>query len=80
VAAGRVGDVAAVAHGGLVGAVGAVVGAHGLAQPAMVGTVRLSRQPARAPHYQESCPPRQTDPPGGPIMTDAIALRPRAAG
>ena len=48
VAAGRVGDVAAVAHGGLVGAVGAVVGAHGLAQPAMVGTVRLFRQPAGA--------------------------------
>jgi hypothetical protein len=48
VAAGRVGDVAAVAHGGLVGAVGAVVGAHGLAQPAMVGTVRLFREPAGA--------------------------------
>ena len=48
VAAGRVGDVAAVARGGLVGAVGAVVGAHGLAQPAMVGTVRLFREPAGA--------------------------------
>jgi hypothetical protein len=48
VAAGRVGEVAAVARGGLVGAVGAVVGAHGLAQPAMVGTVRLFREPARA--------------------------------
>ena len=47
-AAGRVGDVAAVARGGLVDAVGAVVGAHGLAQPAMVGTVRLFREPARA--------------------------------
>ena len=46
VAAGRVGEVAAVARGGLVHAVGAVVGAHGLAQPAMVGTVRLFRQPA----------------------------------
>jgi hypothetical protein len=43
VAAGRVGGVAAVARGGLVGA---VVGAHGLAQPAMVGTVRLFREPA----------------------------------
>jgi hypothetical protein len=46
VAAGRVGDVAAVACGGLVDAVGAVVGAHGLAQPVMVGTVRLFREPA----------------------------------
>jgi len=46
VAAGRVGGVAAVVCGGLVGAVGAVVGAHGLAQPAMVGTVRLFREPA----------------------------------
>jgi len=46
VAAGRVGDVAAVARGGLVDAVGAVVGAHGLAQPEMVGTVRLFREPA----------------------------------
>lgn len=46
VAAGRVGDVAAVARSGLVGALGAVVGAHGLTQPAMVGTVRLFRQPA----------------------------------
>jgi hypothetical protein len=34
----------------------------------------------QGPHYQESCPPSQTDPPGGPTMTDAIALRPRAAG
>jgi hypothetical protein len=48
VAAGRVGGVAAVVCGGLVGAVGAVVGAHGLAQPAMVGTVRLFREPAGA--------------------------------
>ena len=48
VAAGRVGDVAAVACGGLANAVGTVVGAHGLAQPAMVGTVRLFRQPAGA--------------------------------
>ena len=48
VAAGRVGDVAAVARSGLVDAVGAVVGAHGMAQPAMVGTVRLFRQPAGA--------------------------------
>jgi hypothetical protein len=32
------------------------------------------------PHYQQSCPPCRTDPPGGPTMTDAIALRPRAAG
>lgn len=46
VAAGRVGDVAAVARGGLVDAVGAVVGAHGLAQPAVAGTVRLFREPA----------------------------------
>jgi hypothetical protein len=37
-----------VARGGLVDAVGAVVGAHGLAQPAMVGTVRLFREPAGA--------------------------------
>ena len=48
VAAGGVGGVAAVACGGLADAVGAVVGAHGLAQPAMVGTVRLFRQPAGA--------------------------------
>ena len=49
VAAGRVvGDVAAVARGGLVDAVGAVVGAHGLAQPAVAGTERLFRQPAGA--------------------------------
>ena len=48
VAAGRVGDVAAVACGGLANAVGTVVGAHGLAQPARVGTVRLFLQPARA--------------------------------
>ena len=48
VAAGRVGDVAAVARGELADAVGAVVGAHGMAQPAMVGTVRLFREPARA--------------------------------
>ena len=46
VAAGCVGDVAAVARGGLVDAVGAVVGAHGLAQPAVAGTVRLFREPA----------------------------------
>jgi hypothetical protein len=32
------------------------------------------------PHYQQSCPPCLTDPPGGPPMTDAIALRPGAAG
>ena len=32
------------------------------------------------PHYQQSCPPCLTDSPGGPPMTDAIALRPRAAG
>jgi hypothetical protein len=32
------------------------------------------------PHYQQCCPPCLTDPPGGPTMTDAIALRPRAAG
>ena len=48
VAAGGVGDVAAVARCGLADAVGAVVEAHGLAQPAMVGTVRLFRQPAGA--------------------------------
>ena len=34
----------------------------------------------RAPHYQQCCPPCLTDPPGGLTMTDAIALRPRAAG
>jgi transposase len=33
-----------------------------------------------APHYQQSCPPCLIDPPGGPPMTDAIALRPGAAG
>ena len=48
VAAGRFGEVAAVARGELADAVGAVVEAHGLAQPAMVGTVRLFRQPAGA--------------------------------
>jgi len=32
------------------------------------------------PHYQQSCPPCSTDPPGGQTMSDAIALRPRAAG
>lgn len=48
VAAGRVGGVAAVACGGLANAVGAVVGAHGLAQPAVVGTVRLFRELERA--------------------------------
>jgi hypothetical protein len=32
------------------------------------------------PHYQQSCPLCLTDSPGGPPMTDAIALRPRAAG
>jgi len=48
VAAGRVCGVAAVACGGLANAVGAVAGAHGLAQPAMVGTVRLFREPAGA--------------------------------
>ena len=48
VAAGRVGGVAALARGGLVDAVGAVVGAHGLAQPAVAGTERLFRQPAGA--------------------------------
>ena len=47
-AAGRFGEVAAVARGELADAVGAVVEAHGLAQPAMVGTVRLFRQPAGA--------------------------------
>ena len=46
VAAGRVGGVAAVARGGLVDTVGAVVGTHGLAQPAVAGTVRLFREPA----------------------------------
>jgi hypothetical protein len=35
---------------------------------------------AWAPHYQQSCPLCLTDSPGGPPMTDAIALRPRAAG
>lgn len=45
-AAGRSGEVAAVARGALVDAVGAVVGTHGLAQPVMVGTVRLFREPA----------------------------------
>ena len=33
-----------------------------------------------SPHYQQSCPPCLIDPPGGPPMTDAIALRPGAAG
>ncbi len=42
VAAGRFGEVAAVARGGLVDAVGAVVGAHGLAQPEMVGLCGFS--------------------------------------
>ena len=46
VAAGRVGGVAAVARGGLVDAVGAVVGTHSLAQPAVAGTERLFREPA----------------------------------
>ena len=32
------------------------------------------------PHYQQSCPSCSTDPPGGQTMSDAIALRPRAAG
>jgi hypothetical protein len=40
---------------------------------------RLYEHP-RTPHYQQSCPLCLTDSPGGPPMTDAIALRPRAAG
>jgi exosortase/archaeosortase family protein len=48
VAAGRFGGVAAVACGGLADAVGAVVGAHGLAKPALAGTERLFRESARA--------------------------------
>ncbi len=39
-----------------------------------IGAVRV------APHYQQSCPPRLTEPPGGPTMTDAISLRSGAAG
>jgi len=38
------------------------------------------RQDIRVPHYQQSCPPSPTDPPGGQTMSNAIALRPRAAG
>ena len=46
VAAGRIGDIAAVACGGLADAAGAIAGASGLAQPAVAGTERFFSQPA----------------------------------
>jgi hypothetical protein len=42
--------------------------------------LRIKGGSSRVPHYQQSCPLCLTDSPGGPPMTDAIALRPRAAG
>ena len=47
-AAGRVGVVATMERGGLADATGGLVEVDSLAQPAMVGTVRLFREPARA--------------------------------
>lgn len=55
VAAGRVCSDAALACGGLADAVGAVVGAHGLAQPEVAGTVRLFSEPAGVFVYAPGC-------------------------